>query len=78
MIGSFFISWLVYQATQTLSEFIDSDKLILNLIKTLLSCGKCIGFWTTLIYTQEFLSAAVVSFLMFLYGKISFLNNTTL
>jgi len=72
------LSWVVSGISEMMSEVIDSNNLFLNLIKMAMGCSKCTTFWFVLLFTQQIYLAALVSFLMFLYSKINWLNETEL
>ena len=78
ILNYFLISWVVSGIVGTLSEFINSKNLLINIIKLAMECSKCVSFWLTLIMTKDIFIAATVSFMMYLFGKIKFLNNTSL
>jgi hypothetical protein len=67
----FFFSWLLtrFQPIQMLLEALPGN-LLCNVFKLLFTCLMCMSFWTTLIYTGDFMFASVMAFIGFWYDKI--------
>lgn len=47
-------------------------KFIFSNLHEILTCHKCLSFWTTLIVTQNFIDALLVSFIAYLTQKKDF------
>lgn len=67
----FLFNWLItrFQPIQMLLEGLP-DNLICNLLRLLFTCLMCMSFWTTLIYTGDFMFASAMAFIGFWYDKI--------
>jgi hypothetical protein len=72
------LSWVVSSMINSISDLIESDKLFINIIQMGLTCNKCVSFWFSLIYTKDIFIASLIAFMMFIYGKIKFFNETEL
>ena len=56
------ITWTQFEPIQSIVKQLDSlPGKIYKLIAKVLTCTKCFAFWGTLIYTQEFSTACIVS-----------------
>jgi hypothetical protein len=66
----FLLSWVVSQFTEILGELIDSKYKSIQLLKLMMTCSKCSSFWFILIFTTNIYTAALVSFMMFIYEKL--------
>lgn len=78
-LGTLFgISWfissfeLLEEGLGSLAEAAQPKYLKIGLIKlyNLVTCHKCLGFWLTLIYTQNILFACIIGIAAELYGII--------
>ena len=67
----FLFAWVFtrFKPLQWLLELLP-DRLVLNLIKLLLSCMTCISLWFGLVYTQDIWLSAGASFIGFWYDKL--------
>lgn len=67
----FFGSWLLtrFQPLQMLLEVLP-DFLITNIVKLLFTCLMCLSFWSTLVFTGDFVFASIMAFIGFWYDKI--------
>jgi hypothetical protein len=61
--------WEDYDASyETVSHLI--KKVIVNVFMEVLSCHKCLAFWSTLLWTWNLPSALLVSFTAYVFQKI--------
>lgn len=67
----FLFSWLItrFKPLQMLLEVLP-DNLLLNIIRLLLTCLMCFGFWASLIWTGDMFISTIVAFVGFWYDKI--------
>jgi len=70
LLNLFLLSWVVSSFASIISEFIPEKNVLLIIIKMMLSCSKCSTFWFVLAYTLNPLTAATISFVMFIYKII--------
>lgn len=70
LISIWLLSWVItrFEPLQMILETLP-NKLITNVIKLLLSCLKCVSFWTTLIWTGNIFLASGMAFISFWYDK---------
>jgi hypothetical protein len=71
LVKLFLLSWLITRF-EPINMFLEMlpDNLVMNLIRLLLSCLKCVVFWTTLSMTGDVFIAAGMSFIGFWYDKL--------
>lgn len=71
MIKFFVLAWVVtrFEPIQMLLELLP-DNLVSNLTKLLLSCLKCVLFWSVLSFTGDVFIASGMAFIGFWYDKI--------
>lgn len=71
MIKLFLLAWVItrFEPIQMLVELLP-DKLIYNLIKLLLTCLKCVLFWSVLVFTGDIFLASGMAFIGFWYDKL--------
>jgi len=67
----FLLAWVItrFEPIQMLLELLP-DNLVSNLIKLLLSCLKCVLFWSVLIFTGDIFLASMMAFIGFWYDKL--------
>jgi hypothetical protein len=70
LISIFFVSWFItrFEPLHMMLEILP-NKLILNVIRLLLSCLKCVAFWITVLYTYNVAYASAMAFIAFWYDK---------
>lgn len=71
MIKFFVLAWVItrFEPIQMLLELLP-DNLVSNLIKLLLSCLKCVLFWSILLFTGDVFIASGMAFIGFWYDKL--------
>ena len=70
LIKFFLLAWVItrFEPIQMLLELLP-DNLMSNLIKLLLSCLKCVLFWSVLSFTGDVFLASGMAFVVFWYDK---------
>jgi hypothetical protein len=70
LISIWLVSWFItrFEPLQMVLELLP-NKLIPNLIKLLVTCLKCVSFWSTLLVTQNIVLASGMAFISFWYDK---------
>ena len=70
LISIWLVSWFItrFEPLQMILELLP-NKLIPNLIKLLVTCLKCVSFWSTLLVTQNIVLASGMAFISFWYDK---------
>lgn len=70
LIKFFLLAWVItrFEPIQMLLELLP-DNLMSNLIKLLLSCLKCVLFWSVLSFTGDVFLASGMAFVGFWYDK---------
>ena len=70
LISIWLVSWFItrFEPLQMILEPLP-NKLIINLIKLLITCLKCVSFWGTLIWTHDIILASGMAFISFWYDK---------
>lgn len=70
MIKFFFLSWTItrFEPIHMILEALP-DNLIFNLLRLLLTCIKCVLFWSVLIFTGNIFLASGMAFIGFWYDK---------
>lgn len=70
LVSIWLVSWFItrFEPLQMVLELLP-NKLIPNLIKLIVTCLKCVSFWSTLLVTQNIVLASGMAFISFWYDK---------